>query len=729
MNTNKKRLATGLCAVAFTCLAGAHVRLIYSANGNVLFWQDPASIGIAFNANGSANVSDGSDLLALRNAVDSWNGIGGTDAQLIEDSSPATQLRTDFDDNDLHLILFDEDGSSGWFPSGTSTVAITPISFFTGGQIIDADILFNGRDYSFTTSAQVGRFDIQDVAAHELGHLLGLDHSGVVGSTLYPYVDPSVILGRSPSVDDIHGIRDMYPSATIGSIVGSVARATGGTPVLGAHVVARDSSGRTVGATITDSSGNYRVAALDPGTYTLWADPLDLPVSAANLTSGHTIETDFSATELGTVAVVGTGTANLGAASVADPVSISLGRVNDDYPLRVIAGDTVTLTVRGAGLVNGSTLTASDTNLALSVNSFSNSFVNFSVTVPGGASIGHVDLLVTGPTGDRDLLPGALEITPPDPVIDVVSPASGNALGGYTVTLTGSEFRSGSRVVIGDRVYVDGQPGGCSVVSASTITLDLNETVAGVHDVVVIDPTGVEGRFSSGFGASGVPTLASLYPVAGSAVGGTELTLTGTNFVSGATVTIDGVPQSQVSVLSSDVLVLQTVPHLAGGPYVLTVQNPDGAMISTAFTYVDSSDPALEAVLPNAGTELGGETVVLVGRGFSPTTQVRFGAHPQTGAGGILATSVEYIDENQLMVVTPASDSNLDTVSVEETGTQQGDVDAGSFTYLGTTVTSIESGACHATGPAGPLSRRDAWNALLWAVMLVGASVVHRRMA
>lgn len=728
MGTLYQRSATLVAAVVLGCLAAAHVRLIYSGNGSVLYWNQPQSVGIVLNKNGSDDVANGSDIIALRNAIAAWNEVDGTPAALIENTSAGAQVRTDYASNDIHLMLFDEDGSSGWFPSGSGTVAITPISFYIGGSIIDADVLFNGRDYGFTTSGQSGRFDIQDVATHELGHLLGLDHSGVVGASMYPYVDPRVILHRSLSLDDAHGLRAMYPSGSFGSVTGNLTYGTGG-GVPGAHLIIRDSAGRTVGATISSPTGSFTLRALDAGIYRVWAHPLDQPVSAANLTAGHSIATNFEATDLGPVSVSAGNSASIGTQSVGANVSLSLGRVADDYPLRVISGQTVALLVRGSGLVGGSSLLAADPTISLVPTSWGSSYVQFQVTVPSGALPGHIDLLVTNSAGDQDLLPGALEVTPPDPVVANVSPATGDSNGGASLTLTGSNFRSGSRVVLGDRVYVDGGQSGCSVLNSTTITLTLQATVVGLHDVVVIDPSGVEGRAVSAFASQGLPVIASLFPVAGDSAGGTLLVLSGANFVSGSSVTIGGVNQTSINVISSDRLEVVTEPGTPGGPYLLRLTNPDTATASTAFTYVNQDDPLVSQVTPASGTEQGGETITIAGSGFTPATLVRFGAHPDTGAGGVPASSVQFVDASTLVVVTPASSSSLETVLVKDGATQQGNLQGSAFAFLGTTVTKVGFGSCHAVGPAGPLDRQAAWDALLWIFMLVGASCLHRRIS
>ena len=202
-----------LVVLASAAVTLAHVRLIHSGNGIALRWNTPANISIVINEQGSDDITDQSHITALRNAIRSWNSVPGSTVHLSEDSSPAQMARTDYQSSSLHLILFDENDSSGYFPGGTGIVALTPVWFSNSGVITDADILFNGQDFEFTTSGVPGRFDVQDVATHELGHLLGLDHTDWAGGTMYPYVDPTVILHRSLAQDEVHGLARTHAEA------------------------------------------------------------------------------------------------------------------------------------------------------------------------------------------------------------------------------------------------------------------------------------------------------------------------------------------------------------------------------------------------------------------------------------------------------------------------------------------------------------------------------------
>lgn len=705
--------------VAYPCARlAAHVRLVHPTNSNPLRWTSPGNVSISIDPTGSDDITDGSHATALQLAIGDWNALEGTVVQLVE-SAPAS---LDWEQNSVHLITFDEDNGSGYFPLSSPTVAITPVYFFSNGTIDDADILFNGNGFHFTTSGVSGRFDVEDVAAHELGHLLGLDHSGAVGATLYPYVDANVVLQRSLSTDDAVGMRDAYPDGTIGRITGTVVRLSGGAGVSGAYVVAVDDQGRTAASVLSGTSGAFTLPGLDPGTYTVYARPLDAPVDDGNLGSGHgAIETDFEPAVYGATATINTTeTVALGTLQVDADVALTLGTVVDVFPVRLISGQSRTVTLHGSGLVPSSTLTCSDPDLVLGTPTWLGSQVSFQVTVPGGEPRGHVDLTVTNPSGDLAILPAGLEITPPTPTVTDVSPASGSMGGGTLLTITGTGFDTGDRIVIGDRIYTEGVD--ATLVDPTTITLTTAATIAGLHDVVVLDPSGVEGRDVDAFTARTAPTLSKVFPTQGEVAGGTEVIVSGTNFVAGAVVRINGVSQGVTTVDDEELRFLTAGVIGPGGPYTLEVENPDGAIVTSAFSFVAQLDPVVTACSPESGSTGGGTTITISGAHFTPTMEVSFVRDP--GDTPEPATSVTYVDANTLEVVTPALAKGPAFVLVNEP--QPG---SGTFLEAGFTFTSSGGGGggCYTVPLEGPRGPGRGWLDAWWVAAVLAVLLLRTR--
>lgn len=716
-------------AVLATC-AAAHVPLVHPGNGNALHWGRPYDVSIVINSTGSEDILDGSHVTALRNAIDAWNAIGGSTLQLEENRSATQQSRTDWASDSVHLILFDEDDSSGYFPDGTGIVALTPVYFASSGAILDADVLFNGSEFEFATHPSALRFDVQDVAAHELGHFVGLDHSGWAGATLYPYVDPLVLLHRSPSQDEVCGLRGTYPGSAFAALRGTLRRTSNETIVRGAQIVALDADGRTRASALTNSTGGFSLIGLSAGDYTLYATPLDGPVSEANLGSGHTVETDFASTTLGNWSVAAGEDRSLPTQHVDADVALSLGRNNDEYPLRAAAGQTRSFSLRGVGLVAGCTLVASDPALIVDVTAWSGTTVSFQITTPIDSPPGHADLQLENLAGEHAFLTGAIEITPRDPLLASVDPAQGTKHGGTQLTLHGARFVPGSRVVLGTQIYVDGETDGCTVVDATTITLTTLATPAGDTDVVVIDPSGDEGRLAAGFRFEALPQIATLFPAVGSADGGTLLTLTGADFEPGCTVSIDGVAQANVEYVDATLLRVTTAAYVAGGPYTLEVVNPLGASASTAFAYALDPDPLVTSIDPAIGSASGGEEITIHGANFFASTNVWFGADALTGLGGTPAAEITIIDANTLLVVTPAVSSGVRDLVVRDDITGQALSLAGAFTFT----SSGGSGGCSIVPlapPSGPMDRfaGGVWFALVLVVLSLRARTLRRRAA
>lgn len=85
---------------------------------------------------------------------------------------------------------------------------------------------------------------------------------------------------------------------------------------------------------------------------------------------------------------------------------------------------------------------------------------------------------------------------------------------------------------------------------------------------------------------STVPTVAGIAPASGVTAGGTTVTITGTNFAFGATVTIGGVPATGVTFASSSSLTGTTGPHAAGSADVVVTVGGASGSLAGGFTYV-----------------------------------------------------------------------------------------------------------------------------------------------
>ncbi|HXG90092.1 MAG TPA: matrixin family metalloprotease [Vicinamibacterales bacterium] len=164
----------------------------------------------------------------------------------------------------------------------------------TTGEIIEADVFFNTRfNWSTAAAGEPGRIDLESVALHEIGHLLGLGHSALgetemipggrrviaSGAVMFPIaMMPGATADRQLQADDVAGISDLYPGPQFtqasSSISGRVLK--NGSGVLGAHVAAFNlETGALVGGFALNAQGDFVIAGLTPGSYLLRAEPLD----------------------------------------------------------------------------------------------------------------------------------------------------------------------------------------------------------------------------------------------------------------------------------------------------------------------------------------------------------------------------------------------------------------------------------------------------------------------
>ena len=266
---------------------------------------------------------------------------------------------------------------------------------------------------------------------------------------------------------------------------------------------------------------------------------------------------------------------------------------------------------------------------------------------------GNVDVTVTNPDTRSDTLLVAFTfagspppIGGPAPTISSVLPNSGPVIGGTVVTITGTDFQSGATVTFG-------QSPAAAVVfnSATQLKATTPAHAAGPVDVIVRNPDTQSATVSGGFTYQPVPapTIISLLPTSGPEAGGTLVTVWGTNFLAGATVSFGGVAAASVTVTSATQLGAVTPPHAAGVVDVRVTNLDDQfATLVGAFTY-GTPPPTILSVAPSSGSTAGGTPVTITGTGFQPAvpdTMVTF--------GGVAGTGVNVLSSTKIQVATPA---------------------------------------------------------------------------
>ena len=135
-------------------------------------------------------------------------------------------------------------------------------------------------------------------------------------------------------------------------------------------------------------------------------------------------------------------------------------------------------------------------------------------------------------------------------------------------------------------------------------------------------------RTSGEGGSNPAPTVSGISPTSGTTAGGTAVTITGTGFLAGATVSVGGTAATGVHVVTSTSITAVTPGHSAGAADV-TVTNTDAqhGTLSQAFTYTSVSNPlpTVTAISPNKGSVSGGTAVTITGTGFQTGASVTFG--------------------------------------------------------------------------------------------------------
>lgn len=205
-----------VAATAIALPAAAYERTLDPASGKPISWPS-ACFTYSINAKGYSGI-DFADLDEIaRAAFDAWEDVGCSSFRF-EATAPATADRAEFstDHGNANLLVWRE--APGSWPYSRSIIALTSVNFDERTEeILDADIELNGVDYAFGAlpedqTGETSLIDVQSTLTHEIGHMVGLDHSPAPEATMAPYGEPGSIGKRTLHEDDVNGLCDVYPA-------------------------------------------------------------------------------------------------------------------------------------------------------------------------------------------------------------------------------------------------------------------------------------------------------------------------------------------------------------------------------------------------------------------------------------------------------------------------------------------------------------------------------------
>ena len=237
-----------------------------------------------------ANIKADSDVVgAARRALSRWASL--SNITFVVTWSSATSISPADAGDGISLLTIASTPENDTFNSETTTGRTRVFFDPETGNIAEADISINprpraedGTQLQFSTDGTPGTYDLEATFTHEIGHLLGLDHSAVLSSTMQgrqafngTYGLPA-LTERTLSEDDRQKVRSLYGSRLkLGRIEGRLTdnRIPGAlTPLDGVHVWAESiTNGRVIASDITAADGTYKLEGLVPGQYRVIVSP------------------------------------------------------------------------------------------------------------------------------------------------------------------------------------------------------------------------------------------------------------------------------------------------------------------------------------------------------------------------------------------------------------------------------------------------------------------------
>lgn len=401
----------------------------------------------------SPAIKPDSDVVgAVRRALASWS--RAADVTFVEVSSKAQSVSpTDGGDGISLITVAATTENLALFDEGNTTARTRVFYDPDTGEISEADIVINPIPYSedgaplqFSTDGTPGTYDLESTLAHEIGHLLGLTHSQVIGATMQSFQALNGTYGlsatteRTLSESDLTALHGLYGTREkVGSIEGRILNSIDGNLLgaIAAHVWIEDlTNGRVMASSLTTSGGRFSITGVPPGTYRAMVEYLE----ATGSDSALSLATDrrqkgrraFRSVEIASrLRVTADKSTPLNYVLVPpqnspptlNPRFIGINGELSTVPVPVVAGKKLTLYIGGDGvdLIPGNGFVLSSPFMTvdpatLTLQQFHNStpVISFEVSVAPNAPPGDYSIRLQSNSGELAYLVGCVKVSPAD---------------------------------------------------------------------------------------------------------------------------------------------------------------------------------------------------------------------------------------------------------------------------------------------------------------------------
>jgi hypothetical protein len=382
-----------------------------------------------------ANIKADSDVVgAARRALSRWASL--SNITFVVTWSSATSISPADAGDGISLLTIASTPENDVFNFETTTGRTRVFFDPETGNIAEADISINprpraedGTQLQFSTDGTPGTYDLEATFTHEIGHLLGLDHSAVLSSTMQERQAFNGTFGlpalteRTLSEDDRQKVRSLYGSRLkVGRIEGKLVdnRTPGAlTPLDGVHIWAESvANGRVIASDITVADGTYKLEGLEPGQYRV------IVSSTADTVASQKFRSFEVSNQVAVKADVATPlNSNLvpPLVSALNPRVIGLNAELSTVALPLAPGKRVKIYLGGEGVdqvpgtsigVNSPFFTVDPASLAREQIAAPFPVVSVELQVAANAPFGDYSLRLQSNSGETAYVPGAITIDP-----------------------------------------------------------------------------------------------------------------------------------------------------------------------------------------------------------------------------------------------------------------------------------------------------------------------------